>query len=148
MNSKISSAEFQTLRELCGYSREELADLMSIEVRTVRAWERPNGRPVDGAIDTLQATARRVCDLAERLLATNPTALPRLRDLSAKSPYAEGFDACTWGAAVTQCVARRPDLKVTWLMPELYAEWLRAKGKEHDLASLNAWAAESVGLSS
>lgn len=45
----LSPAEYQTVREDCGLSRDEAAQFHEVEPKTIKQWERFKGRVPDGA---------------------------------------------------------------------------------------------------
>lgn len=48
----MTPATFRALREQLGYTREQLAGVLNVSVRTIKRWEQPNGKePPAGVVD-------------------------------------------------------------------------------------------------
>lgn len=58
---------FKSLRELCGYSRLEIAEKFGINLRTVERWESKN-RPSDFVVEWITALWAQIVDYANDLM--------------------------------------------------------------------------------
>lgn len=141
-----TGAELQTLRELCGLSRDTLAELCGVQARTVKHWEGGrSGVPHDVAT-TARTLARWVAAEAAELLASakattaghgGPVVLIRYRDathLAAERKNGASVPTEAHGAALARVVLallqQNPDEppRVVWFEPAPYFAWLEAAG--------------------
>lgn len=139
-----TSAELRTLREMCNMSREELAELVQVEPRTIRYWEKPGGRVPSDVSEALRALATKINALAETLRLLAPAALPRFRAEDDLEPWVPGCTPSVWGAAVVRCLMADPTMRVVWFNAADYSDFLTRKGVDHTLSNLSAWARDAL----
>lgn len=120
-------AEFSTLRRMSGLSRDEVADMLYVQTRTVKHWERPGSRVPGDAVAALRHAVDAVEVLTSWLLAANPTALPlALLDSDHRKPF-QGVRRGTWDAAVARCVQTLPSLRVVHFDADSFAAYALAQ---------------------
>lgn len=104
------SAKLKISRELCGLTREDLAAVAGVETRTIKYWERTDGRVPDDVLAYLDGTLKSIQALTKALMATNPSTLP----LARPGATIRGVPAVVWNGAVRQCWCARPEIDVVW----------------------------------
>jgi transcriptional regulator with XRE-family HTH domain len=148
MTTTTTGAELQTLREICGLTREALAELAGVEPRTVKHWETRKGAGVPDDVDNIVSKwarwvlMRSAAELVRTRKITHMTtteelhpdgaevALIRYRETAhmPEGERAQGRRADVHGAMVARLVldlmadGYRP--RVVWFDPEAYTEWL------------------------
>ncbi len=110
---RLTGAELQTLREMCGWDRTDLANRMEVKPETVRFWERGKTSVPEEAITLLVRSSTSVKIIAHRLVSANPPILYRI----------PGHDL--HNAAVTIAAALLPESRI-----------VNAEGAEADLEAL------------
>lgn len=111
-------AKLKIYRELCGLTREELAEVAGVEVRTIRYWERPTGRVPDDVMAYLTTSVKTLHTLVAELLATDPSTLA----LERGGGTVRGVPASLWNSAVRQCWFQRPDIALVWALDDATAD--------------------------
>lgn len=163
---RLTGAELATLRESCNLSRDELAQLVGVQARTVKHWE--NGRagvPADVATTVAQLhgliddAVRRQVALFRQLQATMPgppsLALLRYRtadDMAMHNPELAGYPESAQAAIAAQLLHVLPwlpggadaSVRVIWMDPPAYDAWRQAQKLADDPATRASWAATQV----
>jgi len=153
-----TGAELQTLREAAGLSREALADLVGVQARTVKHWERGRaGVPADVAAEVqhrsewVRVRARHMHTDAREWLSqfddtpAGPLVFVRYQH-TADMPPADrhkGAADCH-GAAVAQVMQRLAldgvAARVVWFDVASFASWCQADHADDTPAARQAWA--------
>jgi transcriptional regulator with XRE-family HTH domain len=141
-----TGAELQTLRELCGLSRDTLAGLCGVQARTVKHWEGGRSGVPDDVATMARTLARWVAaeaaeivaqSLAERASHGGPVVLLRYREaahLPGERKNGASMPTEAHGAALARVVLalrqQNPDEppRVVWFDPAPYFAWLEAAG--------------------
>lgn len=105
-----NKAEFKALRETVGMSQQLLADILDVDVRSVKRWEHPNGaEPPQDAWDVLdEARARQVWVVEAAIDKTH-----ELEREAGRAP--EAVRITYWPNAATY-EAVHPDEGFSWMM--------------------------------
>ena len=161
-NERMTGAELATMRQACGLSREELAQLCDVQPRTVKHWESGRaGVPADvaqtigGISSGIRDSVRAACDVLAR---DRPAQLVLIRyrtdaDMQRFRPDCVGMlAASTHGAIVARtidAIGLLPALqgiraRVVWFDPADYERWRQDAGQADSKATRQAWAAGQV----
>ena len=165
--NNMTGAELQTLREACHLSRDDLAELVSVEARTLKHWE--NGRSgvpsdvasaiqkLDDSINThaLQSIAK--IQAAHNMESNSQLDILLIRyrsaaDLRKHMPHLAHMPAAAHGAIAARiCTYLRmtPSLQavkvhIVWMNVDIYEEWRTAYSLQDSSDTRNAWAAHSL----
>jgi len=155
MTEKMSGAHLQTLREMLHLSREELADLVSVQTRTIKHWEKGRADVPHDVAETIQAMRHQVEALSSQAIATSHQLqsesmmqpadivvlryhnLAELRQAWPDWSLPLGLHACLIG----RLMAAAPGVRIVGFDAQAYADW-RA-GRQDTPAMRAAWAAEA-----
>lgn len=146
-NGRITGAELQSLREMCGMSREDLAELAGVESRTIKFWETgKNGVPAD-VTDLALILAGKTRHILHEVLDREAPLLVRFKtqaDFNRANPDIDMAYQC-WNAAMTAAMAVLEDPRIVWFDLDSYSAWLAEQDSDLD-DSLTAWAAVALHL--
>lgn len=170
--TNMTGAELQTLREACGLSREDLADLAGVQGRTIKHWEHGRaGVPADVAALVTQVDNhinRAALEALNALtgptppLATEKTPCPpidmvlmryqTLEELARYRPDMANLKPGVHGAIVNRLrllLAMAPGfsmvpVRVVWMQPELYEPWRAACQLPDSETTRAQWAAQQL----
>ena len=105
----MAPAEVAALRTAMGLSQDQLADMLSVNVRTVRSWESGRQAVSDGSGAALWGLVERHEQLIDQMLADgSPVAITRDTPPDATTP--RGWHL----AAAGRAMLAQPDLTVEW----------------------------------
>lgn len=154
----MTPAELKTLREAVGLSVPDLAELASVQERTVRYWESGRNQvPPDvealvlGIDQQLDALAAQVMTVVREQIAAHggqPEDIVLLRyrenaDLWHFRPDFKPLPTTTHGALLARCRAALADLhvktRIVYMEPQAYGQWL--DGRKDSEALRSEWAA-------
>jgi transcriptional regulator with XRE-family HTH domain len=157
----MTGAELQTLREACGLTREEFADMAQVQARTLKHWESGRaGVPADVAalavaLDlVITRTAAELIANAQRAPGSDGDAVALVRYRSAQDlphlalvggylghPHKGGL---FHGAAVTiarqALAAMGQAVRVVWFEPDHFATWRAEHGADDTPRARQEWA--------
>ena len=105
----MAPAEVAALRTAMGLSQDQLADMLSVNVRTVRSWESGRQAVSDGSGAALLGLVERQQQLVDQMLSDgSPVAIARDTPPDAAPP--RGWHL----AAAGRAMLAQPDLMVEW----------------------------------
>ena len=105
----MTPAEVAALRTAMGLSQDQLADMLSVNVRTVRSWESGRQAVSDGSGAALLGLVERHEQLVDQMLTDgSPVAIARDTPPDATTP--RGWHL----AAAGRAMLAQPDLTVEW----------------------------------
>ena len=105
----MAPAEVAALRTAMGLSQDQLADMLSVNVRTVRSWESGRQAVSDGSGAALLGLVERQQQLVDQMLSDgSPIAIARDTPPDATPP--RGWHL----AAAGRAMLTKPDLMVEW----------------------------------
>ena len=106
---RLTGAEFAARRHLIGVTLDELATILHVNPRTVRAWESGRDNIPARITDEMGALIDEHTDLVNELLNCWQTIFI-FRDKTVNTPRPRGW----YIAAAARAIAERPDLMVDW----------------------------------
>lgn len=146
-SGRITGAELQSLREICGLTRDELAHMAGVEPRTIKFWEAAkNGVPAD-VTDMVATNASLTRHIMREVLDREATILIRFKsqaDFNRANPDVRIPYQC-WNSAMTLVLAVLEDPRIVWFDLDSYTAWLAEQDSDLD-DSLTAWAAVALHL--
>lgn len=105
-----NKAEFRALRETVGMSQQLLADMLDVEVRSVKRWEHPNGsEPPNDAWDVL-AEAR------ERQVWVVDAAVDKAHEIESDAGRSPNAVQITYWPNAAAYENAHPDEDYSWMM--------------------------------
>lgn len=140
-------AEFSTLRRLSGLSRDEVADMLNVQVRTIKNWERPGSRVPDDAVAAVRASVGEVNELVAGFIYGAFKALPFASHAVGAFPRGLARCANIWDAAVARYVQGAPAMRVVHFDADSFAAFVEGRPLERVgalVGQLAAWAASQV----
>lgn len=132
-------AEFRSLREIVGMTRNELAERMGVEEKHIRHWEKPKSRVPREAPDTLVG----ILTEAKALAATFGP-LPVLIRFRPTDNYCPVKDVWVWSCAINMAVVADPTKRVVWFLEVGYEAFLAESALPSTFGNLMAWAAAEL----
>ena len=159
----MTGAELDTLRRICGWEREDLAELCEVQTRTIKHWQ--SGRaavPVQVAQlvrshvtwlqDLTERTLRQyagVLELARSGGAGEPLEVVLLRyrershiaSMAADDTLTPATHAALAARVMLALQAQGVEVRVVWFDPQAFGDWAHREGASDTPASRAAWAA-------
>ena len=171
----MTGAELQTLREACNLGRDEFAELVGVEARTVKHWENGRagvpadvadvvqrldhaiGQAVAAALVALRGLHARAQDLRDGGATLADMVLIRYRtvmDLNKYHPDMRGMPLGAHGAIVQRFIHSARHLsgfesmrvRVVWMDASAYEAWRAACHLADSEATRSTWAGEQLAI--
>lgn len=155
-HNNITGAELQTLREGCGLTREDLAQLVDVQARTVKHWESGrSGVPADVAaavenIDSMIAGAVRAAidqagtDAGDVVLLRYASDVDLWQHHPTMRPLPAGVHGAIVGRTRQALASRGMLVRVVWMQTDRFDAWRLAAGLVNNEAARASWAGEQV----